>query len=111
VWLAFYALDDYQRGTVTYSDTNDQIDIKHYRLDVDLRDYDDRVKLRTQIEAESRQQTLRALTLNIGEGLGEFDDERLKKQMRVKSVQRGGVELPWAQRIGSRVGQFFCRNL
>lgn len=97
VWLAFHSLEDYQRGTVKYSDTNDQIDIKHYRMDVDLRDYDDRLKLNAQIEMESRQSNLRALTLSVGRALGEFDDERLKKQMRVKSVRRGNINLPWVQ--------------
>ena len=97
VWLAFYSLEDYQRGTVQYSDTNDQIDIKHYRMDVDLRDYGDRVKLNAQIEAEPLQPNLRAVTFSVGAALGEYDDERLKNQMRVKSVRRGDVVLPWAQ--------------
>ena len=44
VWLAFYSLEDYQRGTVSYSDANDQIDIKHYRMNADLRDYKDRLR-------------------------------------------------------------------
>lgn len=97
VWLAFLALEDYQRGTVMYSDANDQIDIKHYRMDVDLRDYGDRVKLHAQIEAESWQSNVRAISFTVGEALGEFDGERLKKQMRVKSVRHRGIDLPWAQ--------------
>lgn len=97
VWMAFLALEDYQRGTVSYSDANNQIDIKHYRMDVDLRDYGDRVKLHTGIEAESQQSDVRAINFAIGEALGEFDSERLKKQMRVKSVRRGGADLSWAQ--------------
>lgn len=97
VWLAFYALQDYQRGRVIYSDANNQIDIKHFRMDVDLRDHGDRLKLRTLIQAEPLQPNLRALTFIVGRGLSEFDNERLKKQMRVKSARFGGVELPWAQ--------------
>src|SRR6185503_16714911 len=52
VWLAFYVLEDYQRGTVAYSDANDQIDVKSYRIDGDLRDYKDRLRLNAVIEAE-----------------------------------------------------------
>src|ERR1041385_7976759 len=36
IWLAFYAQEDYARGSVAYADVNDQIDITHYDLDVDL---------------------------------------------------------------------------
>ena len=97
VWLAFYSLQDYERGAVAYSDTNDQIEILRYRMDVDLRDYKDRVGLQAEIEAEPNIPNVRAVTFSVGEGLGEFDNMRLKKQMRVKSVRRGGVELPWAQ--------------
>ena len=97
VWLAFYALDDYQRGAVAYSDANDQIDIKSYRMDVDLRDYKDRLGLNAQFEAEPWRPNVRAVTFMIGENLGEYDNQRLKKQLRLSSVRRGGVELPWVQ--------------
>ncbi|HJU93886.1 MAG TPA: hypothetical protein VJ656_13190, partial [Pyrinomonadaceae bacterium] len=97
VWLAFHALEDYQRGNVAYSDANDQIDIKHYRMDADLRDYKDRVRLNAQFDAEPLQPNVRAITLSVGEDLSEYDNLRLKKQMRVTSVRRGGVELPWVQ--------------
>jgi len=97
VWLAFYALEDYQRGTVAYSDANDQIDVKSYRIDGDLRDYKDRLRLNAVIEAEPWQPNVRAITFSVGESLGEYDDQRLKKQMRLGSVRRGGVDVPWVQ--------------
>ncbi len=97
VWLAFHALDDYQRGNVAYSDANDQVDIKHYRMDADLRDYKDRVRLNAQLEAEPLQPNVRAITFSVSEDLTEYDNLRLKKQMRVKSVRRGGVDLPFVQ--------------
>lgn len=97
VWLAFYALEDYQRGSVAYSDANDQIDIKHYRIDADLRNYKDRLRLNAQFELEPFQPNLRVLTFSVGEDLGEFDSQRLKKQMRVRSVRQGDVELPFVQ--------------
>ena len=97
VWLAFYSLEDYQRGTVTYSDANDQIDVKSYRMDIDLREHKDRVKLNVRLDAEPYQPNVRAVSFRVGEDLGEADNQRLKKQMRVVSVRRGGVELPAVQ--------------
>jgi hypothetical protein len=93
VWMAFYSLDDYERGTVAYSDASDQIDIKHYRMNVDLRAHKDMTRLQVRLEAEPNVPNVRALTFNVGEGLGERDDERLKKTMRIKSVRRAGVDL------------------
>ena len=97
VWLAFYSEQDYQRGSVEYSDWNDQIDIKSYQLDIDLREHSKRVRLNALIEAEPNQPNVRAITFKVGEDLGEFDNQRLKKQMRIKSARRGGVELPAVQ--------------
>jgi len=97
VWLAFYSLEDYQRGTVTYSDANDQIDVQSYRMDIDLRDHKDRVKLNVRLEAEPYQPNVRAVSFRVGEDLGEYDSQRLKKQMRIVSIRRGGVELPAVQ--------------
>src|SRR5215208_768306 len=97
VWLAFYSLEDYQRGTVEYSDANDQIDIQHYQLDIDLREHTKRLRLNAHIEAEPNIPNVCAITFRIGENLSEFEDQRLKKQMRIKSVRRGGVELPAVQ--------------
>ena len=97
VWLAFYSLEDYQRGTVTYSDMNDQIDVKSYRMDIDLRDHKDKVKLNVRLEAEPYQPNVRAVSFRVGEDLGEYENQRLKKQMRVVSVRRDGVDLPAVQ--------------
>lgn len=100
VWLAFYGLEDYQRGNVAYSDVNDQINIANYRMDVDLRDYNNRLRVLSQLTAEARQPALRAISFNVGEDLSSFDNLRQKKQMKVKSVRSGGAELdvvqePW----------------
>ena len=97
VWLAFYSLQDYQRGSVAYSDANDQIDIKHYQLDIDLREHHKLLRLNAHIKAEPQIPNVRAMTFRVGEDLGEFENQRLKKQMRVQSVRRGGVELPAIQ--------------
>ena len=97
VWMAFYGLADYARGNVDYSDANDQIDVNHFRMDVDLRDYNKRVRLLTQVLADVRSPNLRAIVFKIGEDLGESEDERQKKQMRVKSARGGGAELTVVQ--------------
>jgi len=93
VWLAFYGLDDYQRGNVAYSDANDQIDIASYRMDVDLREYSKRLRVLSRMGVQALQPNLRAINFNIGESLPEYDNLRLKKQMRVKSVKAGGTDL------------------
>ncbi|HET9528632.1 MAG TPA: M1 family aminopeptidase [Pyrinomonadaceae bacterium] len=93
VWLAFYGREDYERGKVAYSDANDQIDIAHFRMDVDLRDYNKRLRVLSHVVVEALQPNLRAVGFRVGESLSEYDDNRLKKQMRVKSVRSGGTEL------------------
>ena len=93
IWMAFYGLDDYQRGQVTYSDVNDLIDIAKYDMDLDLREHKKRLVLRARLNSQVRYANLRAVSFQIGESLGEDEDQRLKKQLRVKSVRSGGVEL------------------
>lgn len=97
VWLAFYSDEDYARNSVEYSDANDQIDIQHYRMDIDLRDHKDRLRLNAHLEAEPNQPNVRVIFFNVGEDLSEYENQRQKKQMRVVSVRRGGVELPFVQ--------------
>jgi hypothetical protein len=93
VWLAFYGLDDYQRGNVAYSDANDQIDISHYRMDIDVRESSKRMRLLTHVVAEALQPNVRLVNFKVGESLGEYDNQRLKKQMRVKSVKVAGTDV------------------
>lgn len=97
VWLAFYGLDDYQRGTVAYSDVNDQVSIENYRMDVDLRDYNDRLRVLSQITAEAKQAELRSISFTVGEDLGSYDNTRQKKQMHVKAVRSGSTQLDFIQ--------------
>ena len=97
VWLAFYGKEDYQRGTVAYSDVNDQIDLTHYDMDIDLRDHKKAVSLLAKLKAEARAPNLRALAFEVGEDLGDFESWRLNKQMRLKKVRMAGADLPFAQ--------------
>lgn len=93
VWMAFYALEDYKRGTVEYSDVNNLVDITHYGMDVDLREHKSRLRLVARLAMEVRYSNLRALSFSIGESLGEYENRRLKKQMRLKSARIGAGEL------------------
>ncbi|MFL6211094.1 MAG: M1 family metallopeptidase [Pyrinomonadaceae bacterium] len=97
IWMAFYALEDYQRRTVEYSDVHDLIDITDYKLDVDLREPADQLKLGAHLALQVRQPELRAVAFQIGESLGEFDNRRLKKQLRLKAARLGGVALAAVQ--------------
>src|ERR1700752_1447281 len=97
VWLAFYSDEDYARNAVEYSDANDQITIKHYRMEVDVRSPKDRLQLNAHIEALPLQPNVRAIAFRIGEGLGEFENQRLKKQLRITSVRRGDAEVAAVQ--------------
>ncbi len=97
IWLAFYALEDYQRGSVAYSDVNDLLDITHYDMDIDLRENKKYVRLLARVQSQTRSANLRAISFQIGESLGEFEDRRLKKQMRLQKVRVGGSEAGFAQ--------------
>lgn len=97
VWMAFYAENDYTRGAAEYSDTNDLVDIRHYRLDADVRELDRRMRLSAGLEMTARVGNLRAVSFALGEGLSGFRDARLKNQLRVKAVRVGGQPVAWAQ--------------
>jgi hypothetical protein len=91
VWMAFYSLDDYRRMTATYSDVNDLIDVTHYDMSLDLRDPGSRLRLDARITARSRASEVRAVSFQIGESLGVYDNRRLKKQLRLKAARVGGA--------------------
>lgn len=97
IWTAFYGLEDYQKRSVTYSDVNDQIDISHYDMDVDLRQHRKAVRLRALVKSQVRFPNLRAICFRIGEDLGEFESWRLNKQLRLRQVKQGQTELAAAQ--------------
>jgi hypothetical protein len=97
VWMAFYDLEDYRRGTVSYSDINDVVDIASYDMNIDLRAPRKRLALQAKMSVKSRIDNLRAVTFTIGESLSEYDEERLKKQMHIKSVRFGSAALDFVQ--------------
>ncbi|HET7113439.1 MAG TPA: M1 family aminopeptidase, partial [Pyrinomonadaceae bacterium] len=80
-----------------YSDANDQIDIAHYKMDIDLRDYNNRLRILSHVASEVLQPNLRAVGFQVGESLSEYNNDRLKKQMRIKSARVGGTALDVVQ--------------
>jgi hypothetical protein len=98
VWMAFYSLADYERGRVEYSDTFDIVEIPHYQMDLDVRDPMKQLAIETRMDVEPRFDGVQAIPLSLSEGLGEEDNERLKKGMKVKSAKfADGSPLPYIQ--------------
>src|SRR5688572_30036588 len=97
IWMAFYALEDYQRNAVGYSDLDDLVDVQHYNLDLDLVDHKRNLRLIARMQAETRSGNIRAIPFQIGEDLGEDESIRLKKNLRLKRAKLGGTEISFAQ--------------
>jgi hypothetical protein len=97
IWMAFYALGDYEKKAVEYTDANSQVDIRHYKATVDLRNFSKAMGLSANLDMTTRSGDLRALSFRIGEGLGVFQEERLKNQLRLKAARFGGAAVPFAQ--------------
>ena len=96
-WMAFYGAEDYRRGTVTYSDQTNLIDISHYDINLDLREHKKYLRLSARVESQMRFPNVRAVPFVIGETLGEYESRRLKKQLRLKQARLGGADLAFAQ--------------
>ena len=97
IWMAFYSLSDYERRTASYSDQNDLVDITNYDMNIDLRQPKKRLGLQTKIAMQSKVPNLRAISFSVGESLGEDDNQRLKKQMRIQAARLGTVSLETVQ--------------
>jgi len=97
VWTAFHALSDYERGTASYSDVNDLVDVTKYEMDLDLTEPKKRLGLKARLSMHTLLPNVRAVSFTIGESLREYDDQRLKKQLRLKSVKAKGVEIGFVQ--------------
>lgn len=97
VWLAFYSESDYQRGIVSYSDVHDMVDIVHYEMDVDLRNPRRSMNLKSRVNMISLQDGVRAIPFVLGEGLSDWDNQRLRKNLRLVSVKYKGTEIGGVQ--------------
>ncbi len=96
VWMAFYALDDYAKSTVVYSDANDVVDVTNYRLNLDVRGVP-RLVMDARIDLTVRKANVRAISFNVGESLSASQKMRLVNQLRVKRIRVGDKELSWTQ--------------
>lgn len=88
-WTAFYSLSDYAEGTVDYSDVHDLVDILNYDLNLDLADPKKKLGLKAKVSMKTLQKNIRAIPFVVGESLSEWENSRLKNQLRVKSVKLG----------------------
>jgi hypothetical protein len=98
IWMAFYSLDDYQKGTVQYTDVFDVASIQAYTMNIDVRDANKKA-LRTEVRMDGQARgRLQALPLDLNEGLPEFESIRLKKALRIRSARSvGGPNVEAAQ--------------
>ncbi len=97
IWMAFYGKDDYAHRTVSYSDVNNLIDITHYEMNVDLRQHKKYVRLQTRVDSIVTAANVRAVPFSIGESLGEEENQRLKKQLRLQQARLGDTDLFFVQ--------------
>src|SRR5437867_2347363 len=87
VWMAFYSLEDYQRGRVNYSDAYDLVSIPHYAIEIDVTNPKKVMRTEVHMDLESLVNGLNAFPLVVGESLPEYDSIRLKKELRLKAAR------------------------
>jgi len=98
VWLAFFSKSDYESGRAVYSDMFNLVDTPKYYLELDLREPKKTMTLLARIECVSRIDNLRLIPFSLGEGLGNYDAERRKKQLFVQSAKLAdGTSLEYFQ--------------
>lgn len=97
ILMAVYNLDDYAKGTVGYSDTNDLVDIEAYDTEIDLRSPKSKIGVRTTIKMTALQDGVSVVPFSLGESLSAFENERLKKQLRLSEVKFAGRAIDFAQ--------------
>ncbi len=96
VWMAFYSADDYARGTASYSDVDDLVDITRYGVEIDLTRPEERLALVARIEMTPAK-AARAVPFILGEGLSTFQDQRLEHALRVTAARLDGEPVAWSQ--------------
>ena len=87
VWTAFHDRQDYQRGTATYSDVFDLVSIPLYRMEVDLSQPGDWLRLEAQLGMVALSDNVQVVPMQLNEGLSEYEDERRKKGLRVLGAE------------------------
>ncbi len=86
VWMAFFAQQDYAKGIAPYSDAFNLVDTTQDTLALDLLEPKKVLGLNAKLELVSRTDGLRVLPMSVGEDLGNYDEARRKKQMRISGA-------------------------
>ncbi len=86
IWMAFFSLADYQNKLVEYSDAYAVVTISRYDMGIDVRDWK-HMKLEAHMTMTALTDGVRAVPLIINEDLSRYNDERLKKALRLKSAR------------------------
>ncbi len=89
VWTAFYSQEDFERGQVAYSDAFDLVQIPNYRMEIDLRDPSHWLRMEAELDLLALRDGVRLIPMKLNEGLGEYEEERRKKGMRVLEASLG----------------------
>lgn len=98
VWTAFASQEDIARGEPIYSDDFNLVDIPVYRMEIDATRPDDWLRYDVEMELAARRDAVSVIPFNLNEGLGEFEQERLKKGLQVVSATRAdGAPLAFIQ--------------
>lgn len=89
VWMAYYDEEDYRSGRVNYSDHYDLVAVRHYQIEVDVREPKKRLAVQVRMEFESLTENVRVVPFALNESLPDFRSMRLKNGMRLRSVRDG----------------------
>jgi hypothetical protein len=90
VWMAFYSEQDYIRRKVSYSNAYDLVDTTHYKMEVDAREPRKRLIVQARIDMEVLAAGIRAIPFSLSESLSDYESQRLKRAMRIKSASLTG---------------------
>ncbi len=101
IWTTFYSEAEHQQNRVDYSDVFDLVAIPDYRMDIDLREPGDWLRAAAELDLLALNDGVKVVPLNLNEALDEYEQERLKKGVRVLSAKLrdgtpvGVIQHPW----------------
>jgi hypothetical protein len=97
IWIASHSEADFQRGKVLFPSSFDLVSPDHYKIEIDLREPQKVLITQIRIDFASSVDKLRAIPMIMNEGITEFDNNRLKQSMKVKSAKLEGKDMPFVQ--------------
>ena len=96
IWTAFWSQEDYQQHRAKFSDSFALVAPRRYEMDIDVRDWK-HMKIRVRMQLVAQSDGVRAIPLMMNESLSTWEDERLKKALRLKAAHLGAAELTAVQ--------------